>query len=1187
MIELIKVLILLLFIKFVRPKWTLKLSKWFLKKRLQYSSSLVDYFTKSKDRLSKKQNPFWETRKDLYEDMTPYSVDKDDHCDNIALEALQWAVLNENVKNIAITGPYGSGKSTVLNHFEKRNPNYKYLNISLATFRDEPFFLEDENESKNISPKPELSKPGIKWTEYLQQIEFSILQQLAYKEKWKRSKSSGFKKINHLSLGKRFWYTSLILTGVISFLLAFFPSVFSEIFPESKDGKTEFLDMKSISVVALVFFFFISFWVLYRVLGIFSNSKIQKLKLKDGEIELGENYSNSLLNNFLSEIIYYFETSGCDIVFFEDLDRFKYSDTIFEKLREINLLLNQAKQLRGKRIVFVYAIKDEVFGEKNRTKFFDFIIPVIPFIDSKNSEVFLMERLPEIERKLISDISFYIDDMRLLKNICNEYKIFEKRLKSMYEDLTSDFQEVFDNEQVLALVTFKNISPNKFSQLYLRPENNLLFNQFFLNRNSYNILACNVTKERINEIEQIIENGIEPESDNDELPDLENLLLRIPEMELKTLLEEFEIQLLLDNEDILISKLINLLIRNGSIKENYESYISLFHSKDGYLSQNDKIFIDSVKQRKLLDFKAHIDNPKTVIEKLKYDLNLFKHPSSINYHLVEFMMSMGSEYFHQLNNLFGQFANETERSIELFEYYNENGQKSNQRRFFRGLIRLWPNAWLFIVNDSNYSIQQKDSLLIKFIRFGILKDLEVMKVELSKYINNHQNFIDLIDDSTIVNSKVLLKKFGLKLNHISNSIIDSDLFEFILENNHYQINEESLRFLVTNLGNEELKDLENIKVPNYTAILKSGVDSLIDYIEENLEVYLSMVLLKTKDGDKEEEESIIRLLNNEDLSDELKEKIVEDVPFELEDINEIENAEFWHHLFKNNKVEPNWLNVYYYYSEKDSSIDEYLIEYLDTEKNYLILSEMKFSEEILIKEELLKITKSLLLCNDLNDDSYSNLQKSLIYYYNNFELMELSTNKVQILIDSNRLNLTQLHYSKIKEHFGLQVKFLESKGPNIIRKFDELNLDSDDILAILNSEKITFSVKESLLPKIQLNFYSTEKRTKVAAQLIYKSEKVLDLSIDVICEVIEHTTNEIERIILFNRYSGEYEESQISDMLNAIGGKFEKMNEPSAFGWEIPNTDENLQLVEFLVGIDFLSPNSKPKRNGKKIKIYK
>src|SRR3989338_833423 len=69
-----------------------------------------------------------------YDDLTP--IDKADEDKNYS-EALKWALKKPSVKNIAITGPYGSGKSSVLRTFEKEHKEYKYLNISLGAFKDD------------------------------------------------------------------------------------------------------------------------------------------------------------------------------------------------------------------------------------------------------------------------------------------------------------------------------------------------------------------------------------------------------------------------------------------------------------------------------------------------------------------------------------------------------------------------------------------------------------------------------------------------------------------------------------------------------------------------------------------------------------------------------------------------------------------------------------------------------------------------------------------------------------------------------------------------------------------------------------------------------------------------------------------------------------------------------------------
>lgn len=41
----------------------------------------------------------------------------------------------KDILNIALTGPYGSGKSSILRSLRKDFPKYKYLSISLATLK--------------------------------------------------------------------------------------------------------------------------------------------------------------------------------------------------------------------------------------------------------------------------------------------------------------------------------------------------------------------------------------------------------------------------------------------------------------------------------------------------------------------------------------------------------------------------------------------------------------------------------------------------------------------------------------------------------------------------------------------------------------------------------------------------------------------------------------------------------------------------------------------------------------------------------------------------------------------------------------------------------------------------------------------------------------------------------------------
>ena len=99
----------------------------------------------------------------------------------------------------------------------------------------------------------------------------------------------------------------------------------------------------------------------------YSNSKLNKLNLKEGEIEVIED--NSIFNKHLDEILYFFQVTDYNVVIIEDLDRFG-TPNIFLKLRELNQLINESK-IVGRHITFIYAIKDDIFKREFNIKLYN------------------------------------------------------------------------------------------------------------------------------------------------------------------------------------------------------------------------------------------------------------------------------------------------------------------------------------------------------------------------------------------------------------------------------------------------------------------------------------------------------------------------------------------------------------------------------------------------------------------------------------------------------------------------------------------------------------------------------------------------------------------------------------------------------------------------------------------------
>lgn len=395
-----------------------------------------------------------------YRDLTPESDTKNSE---EYIRALHWAIKNKDVKNIALSGPYGSGKSSVIKTYLKKYPKTKYLSISLAAFSTPTKSVNGEDDKTTLLADD--------WTlddvdENV--IEEGILKQLFYRVDVGKIPQSRYRKIKKLSYWKMF-FTILMLTVVAS-------AVYLEINPNVLE------DFKN-TVINNGAFFHLNQWLSYAVFTVtifgvlllittvlkyvMSNFRIANINLGDKASISKKEEKESIFDKSLDEIVYFFESTTYNTVFIEDLDRFNQPN-IFIKLRELNTVINNYDNIKRK-VVFIYAIKDDMFKDEERTKFFDFIVPVIPYINATNSGEILRGFLKfekgedgvyksknyDISDRYIWKISPFVQDMRVLTNICNEFLVYKRTLKTTK----------LKDEEMFSMITFKNLYPKEFAEL--------------------------------------------------------------------------------------------------------------------------------------------------------------------------------------------------------------------------------------------------------------------------------------------------------------------------------------------------------------------------------------------------------------------------------------------------------------------------------------------------------------------------------------------------------------------------------------------------------------------------------------------------------------------------------------------------------------------------------------------------
>ena len=421
-----------------------------------------------------------------FQKLTPF----DDADISAYKEAIDYALENEDVNNIALSGAYGSGKSSIIETYKK--DSYKiFIHISLARFGDEENIKEPLLEMKifnqllyqvaskkirqlNLPLKKEI-KPCCIWQTaiavmccllailYFKYIDSILVRCNETIHLWKEALKEEKQVIEAVQL-----------TGIKSIVEAWYNFI----------AQYDFILRMGLGVLLIS----ITLFFLYRLIREFQEKGLLKrLKFQDAVIELDYTKDeNSFFDSYLNEVLYLFENCDADVIVFEDIDRFE-KIRVFERLREINTLVNK-KRKKEEQLKFFYLVKDDIFSSKDRTKFFDFIIPVVPYISRSNSNKYIKEYLKKIgsvetmehrfhdgknlvSEKLIENISLFVDDMRFLKNICNEYYIYAQRLN----------EELVTADKLFAMTVYKNLFPEDY--------NNTLLGRGFVSKVIEKILA--------------------------------------------------------------------------------------------------------------------------------------------------------------------------------------------------------------------------------------------------------------------------------------------------------------------------------------------------------------------------------------------------------------------------------------------------------------------------------------------------------------------------------------------------------------------------------------------------------------------------------------------------------------------------------------------------------------------------
>ena len=1096
--------------------------------------------------------------------------------ENKAEDAFEFALKKEEIKNIAITGQYSSGKSSLIqSYFDKYIDKQKYLNISLATFE------KTENEGDAIAESNSLEKIII------EKLYYSILEKYNTQENIKGAILSG------------------VFVAFINIAIYLFNT---EAINNSLNN----------SFWTTVIFIVLEIICLTSVIGcsISYLMNLQKIKLKLGDIEVELNQdtkkekSRNLLNDEIEFIVKILNIAKYKYIIFEDLDRFQ-NPKIFERLRDLNITLNSTLK---QKIKFIYAIKDEMFIADNRTKFFDFIIPVVPYVSYENSGEELLKIIKkyglenELSEDFILDISLYISDMRILKNTVNEYIIYKKTLGKNppnYEKLfaillykntcSQDFAKLQKNDgEVFKCFKDKNkkideyivqkenqilekekeykelekylISKNQFEKLaiYMIQSNINNSNQITLQNSKGNTIIIqyrmnteNLLKDFISDKETTIEyvynhnwkteklidfyksncpgfikqcqdfkEGIDAKKENINL-DIKKLKEEIDKTREYTLSE-----LIQENKESITVKLgtynnlVKYLLNNGYIDENYSTYINKFH--EGSITEKDYIFIINVRNGKKNDYKEKLDNCIKIAKRLK-NIDL-KREESLNIYILDILLENHEYSEKRIINL--ETLIKSNRYIEILTYcICESKEFKNKNILITNLCSL-DKTLLKNIKESKIEKRYRD-LLLEFI----IERMDLNTLNKLEYIDEIMIYVQ--ENNLLLNSKLntienKIREFNIKYYNISNFKSNIELYKYIIDNNMYMINFENILEILMN----DDKSNDVIEYANYDCI--SNNKQLKHYVDDNIQYYIDKVYHALRNKQKNSISAIKELLNNSNISFEGKQVVIIKETSKIDNILEIEDYNLWSNIFENNLINLDWNNINNYYEK--FGLDETLYKiFNDYEKRRIVLTDTIKIED----NSSCNFVIDLLLSNNLNEDAYDDVLKKSECKLQNNALSELKQNRLLKLINSKKIETNINMIDNIRNYsIEILLVFIKNNYSTFHREIDNGNIvfNLSEINEILKSD-VTSTIKGKCF-----NMISDEELENVTIELLENIALVLiennfkeKVSEKMLLKLIANIKNIDTKIKLINQNFSKINRENIMNYLIKLGENYAKI----------------------------------------------
>ena len=352
---------------------------------------------------------------------------------------------------------------------------------------------------------------------------------------------------------------------------------------------------------------------------------------------------------------------------------------------------------------------------------------------------------------------------------------------------------------------------------------------------------------------------------------------------------------------------------------------------------------------------------------------------------------------------------------------------------------------------------------------------------------------------------------------------------------------------------------------NLSRIKGTGNNAFILYIENNIDYCLEQFSDTVND---EEEDSLLFILNNENIDEEDKINYLTNQRNRIENIEDITES-FRDMAVKLFLVKPTWENVASYFCSSGKSVPENLISYIEHYGDDL--GYLECVDSIEVKYLLFNL---LLVSNKLNIDTFKKLFNSFDNTINDGDsLSNLEPRRVDFLIDRNKIEYTNENTLALFSYkVPIMAKYLISHKNDFLQEVETFKYTANLAICLLKSSAFAIHEKSQIVSALNLD--TIKDNSDLATEICSLLTKVrIDLNENVLKTIlrISHNINDRVAVVTYVIENCSDDMDLIESLLCQLPSPYADIAKHDQKHPILENTSYNSKLLEVLKNVSYIS----------------